>query len=106
MMRLRGAKGWRNSIVCLLIGQLLVVAALAASPQLHQLLHHDADHSDHACAVTVMLSGGSDGCLSPQILETGAILLAAFSYSLGMRFTDVSPLFLDARIFEHAPPVA
>ena len=106
MTRIREVKGWQNAVVCLLIAHLLIVVALAASPHLHQLFHHDADHGCHECVVTLMISGGSDGCPAPQVLETGAIFLAPFSYSMETRFTDVSPLFLSARIFEHAPPLA
>jgi hypothetical protein len=32
----------------------VVTAALAASPQLHGLLHPDAQNGDHHCAVTVL----------------------------------------------------
>jgi hypothetical protein len=84
----------------------LIVVVLAASPHLHQLFHRDADHGSHECVVTLMISGGSDGPPAPQVLETGAILLTSFNFSPETHFTDVSPLFLSARVFEHAPPVA
>ena len=106
MTRIRDVKGWQNALVCLLIAHLLIVVVLAASPHLHQLFHHDADHGTHECVVTIMISGGSDGSPAPQILEAGAILPTSFNFSPETRFTDVSPLFLSARIFEHAPPVA
>ena len=35
----------------------LLVAILAASPELHRLIHADAEHSDHECAVTLFLHG-------------------------------------------------
>ena len=44
-------------------GAVLVVAifwalTLTVSPQLHELIHPDADHEDHDCAVTLFASGG------------------------------------------------
>jgi hypothetical protein len=106
MTRLRETKGWQYALVCLLISHLLVVVALAASPHLHQLFHHDADHSSHECVVTLMISGGSDGSPAHQILEAGIILPAAFNFSLETPSLDVAPLFLTAHVFEHAPPLA
>jgi hypothetical protein len=97
--------GWRNALVCLLVSQLLVIAALVASPRLHQLFHHDADHGDHECAVTVMISGGSDGSLVPQVLDAGAIFRTAVDFSSEIQTPDVAPLFLSAHVFEHAPPL-
>jgi hypothetical protein len=105
MTRIRDVKGWQNAVVYLLIAHLLIVVVLAASPQLHQLFHHDADHGTHECVVTLMISGGSEGSPSPQVLEAGAILPTSFNFSTETRFTDVSPLFLSAHVFEHAPPV-
>ena len=106
MTRIRDVKGWQNAVVCVLIAHLLIVGALAASPHLHQLFHHDADHGAHECVVTLMISGGTDGCPTPQVLEAGAILTTSFNFSPEAHSPDVSPLFLGARVFEHAPPVA
>jgi hypothetical protein len=105
MTRIRDMKGWQNALVCLLVSQLLIIAALAASPHLHQLLHHDADDGDHECAVTVMISGGSDGSPVPQIFDAGTIFLTAFNPSPEIQSHDVAPLFLSAHVFEHAPPL-
>ena len=106
MERLRHIKAWQNALICSLIAHLLIVVALAASPQLHRLLHQDADHSDHECAVTVMVSGGSDGSPAPQIFQASGILPTAFDFSPELHFHDVAPLFLSAHVFEHAPPLA
>ena len=105
MTRFRNAKVWQSAFVCLLISSLLIVVALAASPQLHQLFHHDADRSEHECAITVMVSGGSDDSLVPQVLEAGALLPVALDFLPERRSRDVGPLFLSAHIFEHAPPL-
>jgi hypothetical protein len=90
----------------LLIGQFLIISALAGSPQLHQLFHHDADRGDHECAVTVMISGGSDGSPVPQVLDAGTPFPIAFDFSPELLSQDVAPLFLSAHVFEHAPPLS
>jgi hypothetical protein len=106
MMRDReGARG-RNALVCWLISQFLIISALAASPHLHQLFHHDADRGDHECAVTVMISGGSDGSPVPQVLDAGTPFPTAFDFSPEILSQDVAPLFLSAHVFEHAPPLS
>jgi hypothetical protein len=105
MARLRDSKGWQRALVCLLIANLLIVVVLVASPQLHQLLHQDADRSEHACAATVMASGGSDDSPVPQVFDVGAILPIALYLLPDMQSCDVAPLFLNAHIFEHAPPL-
>jgi hypothetical protein len=106
MTRIRDVKGFQNAVVYLLIAHLLVAVALAASPQLHQLFHHDADHSTHECVVTLMISGGSDGSPAPQVLEAGAILPTSFNFFPDAHSPDVTALFLGAYVFEHAPPFA
>jgi hypothetical protein len=105
MTGIRDGKAWQNAVVYLLIAHLLIVLAIAASPHLHQLLHHDADDGTHECVVTLMISGGSDGPPAPQVLEAGAILHTSFNFSPETHSPDVTPLFLSAHIFEHAPPV-
>lgn len=106
MTRIRDVKGWQSAVIYLLIAHLLIVVALAASPHLHQLFHHDADHGTHECVVTIMISGGSDGTAASQVLEAGTVLPTSFNFSPETHSHDVTPLFLSARIFEHAPPVA
>ena len=104
MARLRDPKGWQSALIGLLLANLLIVVVLAASPELHQLLHQDAGRSEHECAITVMLSGGSDGSPVPQVFDPGAILLVAHQFLPEMHSRDVAPLFLGAHVFEHAPP--
>jgi len=47
---------------------LLALAALAASPALHQTLHHDAGQSDHHCAITVFSGGRIDLVSLPALV--------------------------------------
>ena len=106
MTRVRDKAPWQKALVCLLISQFLIISALAASPHLHQLFHQDADRGDHECAVTVMISGGSDGSPVPQILDAGTRFPTAFDFSPEILSHDVAPLFLSAHVFEHAPPLS
>jgi hypothetical protein len=48
----------QRSIGALLIVAIFWVLTLTVSPQLHELIHPDADHEDHDCAVTLFLGGG------------------------------------------------
>jgi hypothetical protein len=106
MARLRDSKGWQGALVCLLIANLLVAVTLIASPRLHELLHHDADRGEHQCAVTVMFSGGSDDSPVSQVIDVAAVFASAPDFLPEIHSRDVAPLFLTARVFEHAPPLA
>jgi hypothetical protein len=44
----------------LLIGLVLLLNAMAASPALHELIHSDAAESGHQCAVTLFAHGQVD----------------------------------------------
>ena len=47
----------------------VVLGLFAASPQLHELIHHDANHVDHECAVTIFHHGVEDtGAALPQLI--------------------------------------
>jgi hypothetical protein len=106
MARLRDSKSWQGVLVCLLIANLLVAVALTASPKLHELLHQDADRSEHQCAVTVLFSGGSDDPPVSQVFDVGALFGGAPDFLPEIHSRDVAPLFLTAHVFEHAPPLA
>jgi len=90
-------------------GAVLVVAVLWAltlsvSPQLHELVHPDADHEDHDCAVTLFLGGG---LVHPPLLPS----LVAGPLVLFLSQTPSPPpeifaaLFTGQRISERGPPV-
>ena len=44
----------------MLVGLVLLLDAMAASPALHELIHKDADEADHHCAVTMFAHGQVD----------------------------------------------
>jgi len=47
----------KSLLATLLIGLVLLLNAMAASPALHQLIHHDAGTANHQCAVTLFALG-------------------------------------------------
>ena len=57
-------------LALLLAGLVLLLDAMAAAPQLHELIHHDADAPGHECAVTIFAHGQVD---SP-VVEVAAIM--------------------------------
>jgi len=76
--------------------------ALSASPELHQRAHPDANQANHVCAVTFIASGNLNHAPS-------ALLISAPVPTDEFKIPEltplwVTPLFLLASVFEHAPP--
>ncbi len=103
----------RHAIVARLARAVLVGATLAgfviglilaASPALHEQLHHDCDdeHGHHECLATVLHAGGCDDAAPAPPLTGLAVAVA------GIRLPDHSvpaeSLYLQFQILEHAPP--
>jgi hypothetical protein len=64
----------RKASAVLLCAMVLFLAALAASPSLHEWLHHDAGEPDHECAVTVFVHGQVDSTtIMPVLAVVGAL---------------------------------
>jgi hypothetical protein len=76
---------------------------LSASPQLHQRVHPDANRTDHSCAVTMVAAGNYDHAAQPPLIGAPDFI-DQFSRVVALTSTWVKPLFLNAHIFEHAPP--
>ena len=57
----------RSALAAWLVGMVLLLDAMAACPELHELIHKDANEADHHCAVTVFAQGKVDsvGCEVP-----------------------------------------
>lgn len=51
-----------------------MLGALAVSPQLHAALHHDADQSDHTCAVTLFSHGVETAAIGPGLSFAPSLL--------------------------------
>jgi hypothetical protein len=77
--------------------------AFAGSPQLHERVHHDADHAGHRCAVTLLDAGKCElNDPAPLISKPQPTVQLAKLPTLTPVW--VSAPFLGASIFEHAPP--
>jgi hypothetical protein len=86
-----------------LILALLWLLTLAASPSLHELVHPDADHEDHDCAVTVFLSGGFGQVVAePITIREPDLELVYFSPGETRQRIVICPIIRS--ILEHAPP--
>jgi hypothetical protein len=70
-------------VALLLVGIVLLLDAMAASPALHELIHKDADSPDHQCAVTLFAHGQVDS----TVVEVAPIVLTP-------PIETVSPVFL------------
>lgn len=90
----------RGSLVAALLALQLLVAALAMSPSLHHLLHHDADAPDHQCAATLLLDGQLD------CPETPGFRAAACLAEIGRTPEphETQPWFAKAAPTGRAPP--
>ena len=91
-------------IVSVVLVHFLAVLAMAASPGLHDLAHHDADQSAHHCAVTDMLSGGAGDGVPAQPFTVAAILPHQFLSVAEFDPLWIAALFLTGCVLEHAPP--
>jgi hypothetical protein len=93
----------RAPVAALVSVAFLWALALSASPQLHQLVHKDANRVEHNCAVTMMASGSYDHAANPPLISA-ADLAPQFSKIPALIPRWVQSPFLGACIFEHAPP--
>jgi len=94
----------KRGLVCFgLIGAFLFATALSASPQLHERIHPDANHTQHECAVTLIAAGNYDHAFAAPVFAAPPISVQ-FSELPTLASTWVASLFLSASIFEHAPP--
>lgn len=93
----------RSLIAAMVAGCVLVAGLMAASPNLHERLHKDADHADHECLVTLMSSGGMDQALTAPIVLLPTVVIGTLVRPLHSQW--VEPLFLDAGVLVHGPPV-
>ena len=92
-------------LICLLsLAMLHWAIILAVCPELHELIHHDADDEHHDCAVTAILSGGIEHTpMVPAVADVPAPALGCFFASFDAQ--PAASFFLSCRILEHAPPV-
>ena len=77
---------------------------LSVSPQLHARVHPDANRGDHSCAVTLIATGNYDHAAHSPLIAAPQPNVQ-FSKIAALSSNWVQPLFLNAHIFAHAPPV-
>lgn len=62
---------WLASLLASLV---LLLDALAVSPQLHECLHHDAGSGHHQCAVTIFEQGQVEtGSVEPAVFQPAGV---------------------------------
>jgi hypothetical protein len=99
----RSSNCGRAFIATLVSAAFFWTLVLSGSPQLHGLIHSDANRASHTCAVTLIASGSYDH-VSPSPLVRASDLTFQFSKIPALSSTWVQPVFLGAHIFAHAPP--
>ncbi|HZF01660.1 MAG TPA: hypothetical protein VE344_07175 [Methylomirabilota bacterium] len=62
----------KRSVAGLMLFLFLFTVAMVVCPELHELIHKDADEHDHHCAVTMLLQGKVDSTTVevPVVLST------------------------------------
>ena len=99
----RHAAVFRLALVGVVLAGFVLALALAASPELHERLHHDAGHEEHQCLATVIGGGGcEDGPAAPTLASFVAVLFATVPED---HSRAAEAQFLSCCVFEHAPPV-
>ena len=92
----------RLALVGAVVAGLLLAAVLAASPQLHELLHRDGDDSEHVCLVTILHAGGFEDVL---VVALAVAPMAEIIATAPLREVEkAESFFLSCRVLEHAPP--
>ena len=86
----------------LLIFLVLLLNLLAASPSLHQLLHGDANHAEHQCAVTLFAHGKVD---TASVAVPISVPLAVVETAPAIIFSSFSPA-IEHLPAGRAPPAA
>ncbi len=89
--------------VFVMIAQLFVVQAMAASGGLHRRFHDHADDQSHECAVTMMLAGGYASVV-PDIVPVEYVPEQPPSVVIAPRAVDSVPSHLVGGVLAHSPP--
>ncbi len=85
------------------LAQLLVVQAMAASGAFHKCLHDHADEQGHECVVTLMLDGGYD-TVAPDIIPVVTDSKPPLPPLMVSKPADSTPSHLVGGVLAHAPP--
>lgn len=98
----RHAGIFRLALVGAVLAGFVLALALAASPELHEWIHHDADQREHQCLATTIGGGCEDGPAAPTLANFVAVLFATVPED---HSRAAESQFLSCCVFEHAPPV-
>ena len=99
---LRHAKIPRLAIGGAVLAGLLLALLMAASPELHERWHHDADGPEHVCLATTLAANGCDDAAPAPVLSAFIAMLLEVAPSLHSQRSG--SLFLAGCVLEHAPP--
>lgn len=98
----RQSTATRLALVGAVVAGLLLALMLAASPQLHELLHHDSGQPEHVCLATILQAGGCEDVLVVLMVVTPIVEIVA---TAPLRAAEkAESFFLSCRVLEHAPP--
>ena len=86
----------------MLAGLVLLLNAMVACPQLHELLHADADKASHQCAVTLFAHGQVDSATVEIFAIVPAVSIEA---TLPFEFSTFAPA-IENLPAGRAPPVS
>jgi hypothetical protein len=104
LVRARLVQTAQRSTSALLVVAILWVLTLTVSPQIHELIHPDAGHEDHDCAVTLFLGGGlAHSSLLPSLVAGPLFTFLGHMPSLPSEI--LAALFPGQRISERGPPL-
>jgi len=96
------ARWCRLSLGSLLVGCVFLLNAMAASPGLHELIHADAGHDDHECAVTLFAHGQAN---SVTVDVSPAMATAAVQFFVDFDISTFAPA-IESLPAGRAPPVS
>lgn len=99
---------WLRGILALiLLVQVTLVQAMAASSHLHHECHHDSHDHDHQCEVTLWLQTGGGEIAAPVTLPVVAIVeLSTPALAHASKEIFLSPPQFIGGISAHSPPRA
>lgn len=93
----------RLALAGAVLAGLLLAVALAASPELHERLHHDGDEQEHVCLATTLQAGGfGDVLVALMVVAPMAEIIATEPLHAAEK---AESFFLSCRVLEHAPPL-
>jgi len=90
----------RAILASLLAGLVLMLAAIAACPGLHELIHHDADKPGHECAATAFVHGQVD----LPVVEAAAVTPVGPAQCVPLNFASVFSALLETLPPGRGPP--